>query len=135
MARPKKENLHKKRLCSCQWWKECSEINQAFRDEGDDLRGGDSIRLDLSGESESKSNWMKGVVKKLNIDLKTITNLKQVPVMRHHWTVQQLNLFFTQKKFPSTLMKLSEINKIAHIVDRDLLIKRKNSTYFYNLPK
>jgi len=57
MARRKKEgNVYKKRICSCIWSKECSEIHKMFRNEGDELRGGDIIYLDLSGESEMKKN-------------------------------------------------------------------------------
>jgi len=55
-----------------------------FRNEGDELRGGDIICLDLSGESEMKKNWRKGVMKNLQINENIIKNLKRVLVMRYH---------------------------------------------------
>ena len=87
MVLPGKErNFIYKRVFSCRWWKECRKITKMFRNQGDDIRGGGSLRLDLSSMSEPNENWRKGVMKNLQIEQNTITELKQVTVMMHHWT-------------------------------------------------
>ena len=101
-----------------------------------DLRGGDPICLDLSGSSESRIVWNKLVLINLNIDAKSIKNMKKVVVMRHHWSVQQLQYFFDgpAKRYPSTPIACSDVKKIDHVVERKYFVNRKGKQLMFNAP-
>ena len=79
--------------CSCRWGLECEALNKCFKKKGDKLRGNPCVRLDLSGDSEAKTKWKRAVFKNLSIDEKDMSNLKKVPINRHHWSPQQLHYF------------------------------------------
>ena len=123
------------RTCCCQCGIEYFKTCQRFA-ATDDPRGGDPIRLDLTGSSEVKMKWRKIVIKKLNMNENEVRNWKQLTVMRHHWSVDQLYHFFggPSRRHPPTPMPCSAINKIAHTVERSISIKRNGHICLFNAP-
>ena len=67
-----------------------------------DPRGKDPIRLDLSGNTETRRMWINSVITNLGIYESSIKNIKQTVVYRNYWTFQKFNYFFagSRKKFP-----------------------------------
>ena len=123
------------RTCCCMWSEECSVLHKLFASVND-LRGKEPICIDLSGDGQSKVVWKEAALNNLKVDTSKIKILKRVPMMRHHWSVQQLHHFFEggTKRHPSTPMVHSTITKIAHVVDTRYCVKRNGPDMMFNVP-
>ena len=106
------------RTCCCSNSDECSKLRELFA-LANDIRGADPVSLDLSGSSSSKLAWKDAVAVNLKNGLNDISNIKRLPVIRHHWSVKQLKYFYTEPNNRKLLtpMLFSKITKIAHVID------------------
>ena len=104
--------------CCCSNSDECSKLRELFA-LANDIRGADPVSLDLSGSSSSKLAWKDAVAVNLKNGLNDISNIKRLPVIRHHWSVKQLKYFYTEPNNRKLLtpMLFSKITKIAHVID------------------
>ena len=118
-------------MCS----EECSVLHKLFANVND-LRGKEPICIDLSGAGPTKIVWKNAVLNNLKVDTSKIKNFKRVSIMRHHWSMQQLQCFYEggNKRYPSTPMAYSAITKIARVVDMRHFVKRNGSEMFFNVP-
>jgi len=100
---PAKEIALKGR-CICSW-PDCGEMQREFTNRLSqgipDLRAGNCFSLDLSGNSKKAEVFRNSVLSNIRC-MQSDLRLDKVLVARHHWSVEQLEYFKSQRKKPST---------------------------------
>ena len=126
--------------CICNW-KNCPDYQDFFTGclhAGEpELRGGECIKLDLSGSGSPKmTKWWDLVLSNLGRKPKDINNLKRVHVARHHWTAKQLLSF--QQWLPSTPVSEKELRDLTPIFDPKNKFEYHRDQYmcckYFNVP-
>jgi hypothetical protein len=136
MLVPPKKKVHLNVFCICNW-PDCRAIQQVFTDRinkgREDLRGGNCLKLDFSGEKPKTLHWKQTVLDCLNLPPDfAFKNIASVPVARHHWTVKQLEHLNTGGK-TSTPLPAARIQELAYAFDPKYCLpktKRYPEQYF-----
>jgi hypothetical protein len=129
-----------KERCLCDWGDDCRRYQAFFAARKaageDEPRAGRVIRMTMHENNEKMKAWRKVLVKNIGISKENAAR-PVWSVAPHHWSVEQLRYFNTNKK-PSTPLPIKEMKCLADPFDATHSMQTDSGKrYFHspNLPK